>query len=284
MGVDVGVVQEARRSRDAQPGRARLDQEEVLLAVGDRRDDVAPRARPRRVTNHFSPFSTQSSPSRTAVVVSPERSEPAPGSVSAHASRYSPRRMGSTKRLDLLRRQRARAARAGRARRPRSRDRSSPCRPPPRARPGRASRGRAPPCSGGMLSIANPASRARSRSASTSAWSIEPRSAIRASSGYASCSMKRATRSFSSRISAGSSGTITGAPSLREDLSGCEGALEHCLLERARRAAVACLTHRKAVLCELCRHRFRRLPAQREHDGRRRGRSGSAPARRRCAA
>src|SRR5476649_2845371 len=78
--------------------------------------------------------------------------------------------------------------------------------------------------------------------------------------------MKRATRSFSSRISAGSSGTITGAPSLSEDLSRRERAFEYRLLERAWRAAVACLTDREAVLGELRRHRLLGLPAQRKHD------------------
>jgi hypothetical protein len=38
------------------------------------------------VTYHFSPFSTHSSPSRTAVAWSEATSDPAPASVIAHAS------------------------------------------------------------------------------------------------------------------------------------------------------------------------------------------------------
>jgi hypothetical protein len=62
------------------------------------------------------------------------------------------------------------------------------------------------------------------------------RSAIRSSTGYASCSTKRATRLLSSLISGVSSGT-TGA-TLRDDAAR-RGCPEHGFLERPRREAVA---------------------------------------------
>src|SRR5438128_499761 len=74
--------------------------------------------------------------------------------------------------------------------------------------------------------------------------------------------MKSATRSFSSRMSAGSSGTSTRSSlviltvrsglawSLRHDASRGERALEHGLLERARPATVAGLLDAQAAGCE----------------------------------
>jgi hypothetical protein len=53
-------------------------------------------ARSPPVTNHFSPSSTHPSPSLTAVVVMSFMSEPASGSVIAHASRVSPLTTGMT--------------------------------------------------------------------------------------------------------------------------------------------------------------------------------------------
>ena len=55
---------------------ARIDEEERLLALGDCEHDVDAGS-PSLVTNHFSPFSTHSSPSRTAVAWRTVRSEPA---------------------------------------------------------------------------------------------------------------------------------------------------------------------------------------------------------------
>jgi hypothetical protein len=40
MVVEVGVVEESRDARELEAGRVRLDEEEGLLAVGDRKDDV----------------------------------------------------------------------------------------------------------------------------------------------------------------------------------------------------------------------------------------------------
>ncbi len=122
------------------------------------------------------------SPSRTALVLRPERSEPAPGSVSAQASRYSPRTIGATKRSAC-----SGVTSSSSSRGPRSTtanpspfvalpDSSSIATWPSMESP-------IPPCSGGMFSIAKPASRAFLRRASTSAASIDPRSAIRCSSG-----------------------------------------------------------------------------------------------------
>ncbi len=53
-------------------------------------------ARSPPVTNHFSPLSVHPSPSYTAVVAMSLMSEPASGSVIAHASLVSPRTTGMT--------------------------------------------------------------------------------------------------------------------------------------------------------------------------------------------
>ena len=65
----------------------------------------------------------------------------------------------------------------------------------------------APPASSGMFSIEKPAARAFLRTASTAVKSISPAAAIFSSSGKTSSATKRPTRSFSSAMSGGSSGT-----------------------------------------------------------------------------
>ena len=88
-------MEEAGRARDLEPRRARLDEEERLLVVDHRRDDVEARVafarhEPLLAVQH--PVVAVTDRGRLQA----ERSEPAPGSVSAHASRYSPRTIGVT--------------------------------------------------------------------------------------------------------------------------------------------------------------------------------------------
>ena len=85
--VEVGVVEERRRLRDVQPGPPRLDDEQSLLAVRDRQHEVEAgialaRDEPLLAVQH------------PLVLVALRRGRdrvdvrPAPGSVTAHASRY----------------------------------------------------------------------------------------------------------------------------------------------------------------------------------------------------
>ena len=112
------------------------------------------------MTNHFSPSISQSSPSRVAVALMPATSEPAPGSVIAQASRYSPRMIGAIHCSACSGVSRSRAAPRG--------PRSTTAKPSPFvALPVSSSSATwpsidrsLPPCSAGMLSIEKPAARA----------------------------------------------------------------------------------------------------------------------------
>ncbi len=85
MVVDVGVVKEAGRPDDLEPGRARLDDEKRLLAVCDGEDDVEARI---AFARHEPLLAVQDPVVAVANGGRLQASEigPAPGSVSAHAS------------------------------------------------------------------------------------------------------------------------------------------------------------------------------------------------------
>ncbi len=92
-------------------------------------------------------------------------SEPAPGSVMAHASRVSPRNNGHDVALYLLGARELEQLPAAPGRRPCTRGRWSSSPPPPPGRPATTMDRSMPPYSAGMLRLLNPAARAFSRSA-----------------------------------------------------------------------------------------------------------------------